>query len=239
MKLGVPYVIRYRDALPLLFERAQKDEVILVTKQDWRYERADGYRFHFHPNMSALRVKNLIKGESDSLVEVAKLHEGDYVLDCTLGMGADSIVASFAVGSTGKVVGLESQQQLALIVEHGLQTYKTNRTKLDEAMSRVQVIHANYREFLCQLPDDSYDVVVFDPMFRETIVTSSAMQVLKPLANPEALDPESVSEASRVARRAVLLKERAKSGEFERLGFTIVKESSHFAWGIIRKGDWR
>jgi 16S rRNA (guanine1516-N2)-methyltransferase len=148
-------------------------------------------------------------------------------------------VASYVVGEKGRVVALESEPVIAAIAGHGLQTYRTGRKALNEAMRRVEIVQARYQTYLKQLEDQSFDVVMFDPMFRETVKQSSAMQMLKPLANPEPLDPESVAEAVRVARRAVLLKERPKSGEFERLGFTIVKASSNYAWGVIRKGGYR
>jgi hypothetical protein len=96
------------------------------------------------------------------------------------------------------------------------------------------VIQADYRHFLRTLPDRSFDIVMFDPMFRQTILESTAMQMLRPLANSEPLDEASVREAVRVARRVVLFKERPESGEFERLGFTKARESSQFTWGVIR-----
>ncbi|SDY98977.1 class I SAM-dependent methyltransferase [Thermoactinomyces sp. DSM 45892] len=233
-ELAVPYKERHRLSLPGLFDQADRDEVILITKKGWRYERKDGHSFHFHPNTSALRIKNLARGESDSLVKFAELRSGDHVLDCTLGMASDAIVASYAVGDSGRVVGLESQPVLAQMVRQGLKTTITNRTRLDAAMRRVEVVGQDYRDTLPIMKDDSFDVVIFDPMFRSTIKSSSAMQVLKPLANPVPLDQESVQHAVRVARRLVMLKERPDSGEFERLGFTIVKASSQFAWGVIR-----
>lgn len=57
--------------------------------------------------------------------------------------------------------------------------------------------------------------------------------MLKELADPNPLDPDSVREAVRVARKRVVLKERLMSGEFERLGFRVVKEASNHAFGII------
>lgn len=220
-----------------LFRRLREREAVIVTKNEWRYENADGHTFSFHPNMSALRIKHLAQGQADPLVACAGLKMGDQVLDCTLGMGADAIVSAFAVGKQGRVVALESQPVIADLVKHGLETYKTDRTTLREAMRRIEVIQADYREYLQKLPDASFDVVMFDPMFRETVRASAAMQALKPIANPDPLDAESVQEALRVARRAVLLKERPQSGEFERLGFTIAKKASHYAWGVIRKGE--
>jgi hypothetical protein len=195
-----------------------------------------GHQFVFHPNMSALRIKQLEKGEPDSMVCVSGMKAGDYVLDCTLGMGADAIVASYVVGPSGKVVALESEPVIAAIVKHGLKTHETKRKALDQAMRAIEVVKVDYRSYLKQCEDHSFDIVMFDPMFRETVKASAAMQQLKPLANPAPLDEGSVREALRVARKAVILKERPKSGEFERLGFSIAKASSNYAWGIIQKG---
>lgn len=234
-KWKVTYVERQQDTLKELFRRLADDEAIIVTKDEWRYQHLNGHRFSFHPNMSALRIKHIKQGHKDPLVTCADLKPGDVVLDCTLGMGADAIVASYAVGSSGKVIALESQPVIAELVKHGLKNYQTKRSELKEAMRRIEVVQADYRHYLKKLPDGFVDVVIFDPMFRETVKASQAMQILKPLANPEPLDKESVQEALRVARRAVLLKERPQSGEFEHLGFTVAKKSSHYAWGIIRK----
>ncbi|MBH8598332.1 class I SAM-dependent methyltransferase [Thermoactinomyces sp. CICC 10523] len=235
--LGVRYISRERASLPDLFQQTGLERAVIVTKKEWRYEDKEGNQFFFHPNMSALRIKQLIGGDTDAMVSVAGMREGDRVLDCTLGMGADSIVASFAVGPSGRVVALESEPVIAAIVKHGLHSYQTQRKELDRAMRRVEVIQSDYRTYLKQCADESFDIVMFDPMFRETVKASAAMQQLKPLANPAPLDQESVAEAVRVAKKAVLLKERVKSGEFERLGFVVAKESSQFAWGVIRKGE--
>lgn len=234
-KWKVLYVERQRDSLEDLYKRVRDDEAVVITKTEWRYQHISGHTFAFHPNMSTLRIKHMKQGQIDSMVACAELKPGDHVLDCTLGMGADAIVSSFVVGREGKVVALESQPVIAELVKYGLKTYETKRNELQEAMRRIEVIQADYRVYLKQLSDDSMDIVFFDPMFRETVQASKAMQALKPIANPEPLDVKSLQEALRVARRAVLLKERPQSGEFERLGFSIAKKSSHYAWGIIRK----
>ena len=58
--------------------------------------------FFFHPNSAAFRFKRMINGEIDPLIEVAQLKVGDDFLDCTLGLGSDSIIASFVVGRKRK-----------------------------------------------------------------------------------------------------------------------------------------
>jgi len=235
-RFGWRYIARERNSLQDLFRRFDQSQAIVVAKNGWRYEDQEGNHFSFHPNMSALRIKQLKNGQKDLMVECAKMTTGDAVLDCTLGMAADAIVSSFVVGEKGKVVALESQPVIAAIVEHGLATYETDRKELQRAMRSVQVIHANYREVLPTLPDHSFDIVMFDPMFRKTVQKSAAMQQLKPLANPDPVDLASVQEAVRVARKAVLLKERRGSPEFQRLGFRVVKEAATYAWGI-KEGD--
>lgn len=233
-KLHVPYVKRNRAGMQELYQQYDP-EAVIVARNGWRYEHQNGHEFFFHPNMSALRIKHLGQGQADAMVEAAGLRVGDTVLDCTLGMGADAIVASYAVGESGKVIALESQTLIATLVEQGFQTYESDRTRLVQAMRRIEVRHGSYQEQLPTFPDQSVDIVLFDPMFRDTVRESAAMQALKPLANPTAIDEQSFSEAKRVARRAVLVKERPRSGEFARLGLEVIKESSHFSWGIWRR----
>lgn len=236
-QLGCPYIRREGHSIRDLYESWQMKQAIIVAKNGWRYEDQKGNRFSFHPNMAALRMKQLQMGQKDSMVECSGMKAGDAVLDCTLGMGADSIVASYIVGEQGKVVALESQPIIANIVKHGLATYETDRKTLQQAMRNITVLEEDYRSFLPSLDDSSFDIILFDPMFRETVKTSTAMQKLKPLANPEPLDLISVHEAIRVSRKAVLLKERRGSPEFDRLGFSIIREASTYAWGIIRKKE--
>lgn len=236
-KLRIPYIERGQETLSGLYRREQLTAAFVIAKGSWRYQEQSGYQFVFHPNMSLLRMKQIQNGQTDTMASCASLTEGDEVLDCTMGMGADAIVASAVVGSVGKVVALENRLVIATIVKQGLKTYQAKDTQLMDAMRRIQVLQADYRVYLPNCPDASFDVVLFDPMFRETIKESAAMQQLKPLADPTALDLKSVQEATRVARRVVLLKERRGSSEFARLGFTVIHEASGFAWGMRRSGQ--
>lgn len=231
--LSVPFVERERASLDKMYKQYGVGGILIVTKQGLRYESSGHPSFFFHPNLSVVRLKQWSKGENDAMVRAANLAEGDHVLDCTLGMGADAIVSSFVTGTSGRVVGLESEPLLACMVAEGLKTYCSGRRAVDEAMRRIEVINCNYQTYLAQEKSNSFDVVVFDPMFRKTVYESKAMQMLKPLANPSAVDEESVEHAVRVARKRVLLKERKNSSEFKRLGFKIIHQSSSYAWGVI------
>jgi len=231
-RLGVPYVDRERFPLAELMERNGADSAVVVTREGWHWEDREGRQFFFHPNMSVPRIKQLRQGNPDPLVTVSGMQPGDRVLDCTLGMGADAVVSAFVTGQT--VTGLESQPVIAELVSHGLKTYPAKNEELKKAMRSIEVVCTDYREFLPQCAKRSYDIILFDPMFRETVRASSGVQPLRLLANMDPLDPETVRHAVRVARKAVVLKERPQSGEFERLGFDIVKQSARFALGVIR-----
>ena len=89
-----------------------------------------------------------LPGSRTAWFRCAGLKEGDFVLDCTLGMGADSIVASYVVGEKGRVVALESEPVIAAIAGHGLQTYRTGRKALNEAMRRVEIVQARLSDLL-------------------------------------------------------------------------------------------
>lgn len=235
--LQIPYVERNNASLKDLFNKNNASEVIIVMKKKWTYQQRDGRTFFFHPNLSTLRVNQLRNGSTDSLISVAEIKTGDMVLDCTMGMGADSIVSSFVVGRTGGVVALESQKIIAHLVGHGLQTYTTGENHVDEAMRAIKVINEDYMIYLEQAANKSFDVILFDPMFRNTVYTSSAMQDLKLLANPSPVNSNCIENAKRVARKKIVLKERSNSTEFERLGFKVQKKTSSYAIGVIDVRD--
>ena len=66
--------------------------------------------FSNHENM--FRAKRMLRGEPDPFVEAAQVEPGDKLLDCTLGLGSDAIIASLAAGEQGEVCGIEKSPLL-------------------------------------------------------------------------------------------------------------------------------
>ena len=64
------------------------------------------------------------------------MESNDDVLDCTMGLGADSIVSSYVVNQ-GKVVCLESQWMIYWVVKEGLSLYNSDLKQMDQAMRRL------------------------------------------------------------------------------------------------------
>ncbi|GAA3327099.1 hypothetical protein GCM10020331_065720 [Ectobacillus funiculus] len=145
------------------------------------------------------------------------------LLDCTLGMASDSIMASYAVGEEGRVVGVEDNQYMAYLVARGLQQWDSGMTEMNEAMRRIQVVKKQpFSIFLRQCPDSSFDVVYMDPMFEESILEADGIRGLKHFALYDDVAEEAMLEAQRVAKQRVVLKDHFRSTRFERFGFFCV-----------------
>lgn len=214
----VPFVDRSDLSLEALFRKLCVDGMVVVSSKKVSYI-SGSQEFFFHPGLAILRIMELKNGKTDQMIKAMSLQSGDSVLDCTLGLGADAIVASFVAGAEGRVTGLESSPLIAALVRYGLSTYCEAEEDIVRAMRRVEVINADHKEYLADLPPRSFDVVYFDPMFRTPRLRSPAMNAIRMLANPEPVDRETISLALRTAVKKVVLKERRGSAEFERLGF--------------------
>ena len=217
-RLNIPFVERQNLSIEALAQLHNVRYVLIAKQNSLRLATVDNEIF-FHPSLAHLRIKNSLKGEGDRLIEAMGLQAGMKVLDCTLGLGADAIVESFAVGEEGSVVALEVNTYLAAVVGHGLQNFIDNNDNVVQAMRSVEVVNADYIDFLKDAVDDSFDVVYFDPMFRHPLERSTALNPLRDIADHRAVTLEAVAEACRVAKYRVVLKENAKSLEFKRLGF--------------------
>jgi 16S rRNA (guanine1516-N2)-methyltransferase len=191
----------------------------------------DGEGHHgFHGGMAHLRRLRLAAGEGDTFVRMAELRSGDAVLDCTLGLGQDALVASRAVGPSGRVVGVEKSLALYALVSEGLKTYE-----LGPDSCPVEVVHADAREYLGSLPAGSFDIVFFDPMFGRPRRAQPGFDVLRRFADYAPLTPELLTEGRRVARRWVVVKGARYSDDLRKLGLQPEPgpRSTDVVWGRL------
>lgn len=190
----------------------------------------------FHPNSAAFRLKRMMNGEADPLIDVAQLKNGDSFLDCTLGLGSDSIIASFVVGNSGKVQGIEGDKDVAFITGRGFKSYDAKSDALQKAMQRVQVIHMDAINFLESQPDASWDIVYIDPMFSAPIEESSNFTPLRKVGLQSILTEKWLAEAKRVSKRRVVIKDRFDSPIFDAFNFNRrIRPNTKFHFGFIVK----
>lgn len=195
----------------------------------------EGEKFYYHPSMAKNRISLYRKkGVKDPFINACQLDNGDKLLDCTLGLGADALVAAY-FNPDGQIISLESSPIIASIVKWGMKLYNSKLIWLDEAIKRIEVINIDYLTYLQLIPDKSFDIIYFDPMFRNPLLKSAPLTPLRLLANHLPLSPDSIVEACRVARKRVVIKELAGSSEFDKLGITTFASSPNnkITFGII------
>lgn len=230
--LNYPYIERKKRSINRL--QSDYDSAVLIAGR----ERFELYRvgttnpFFFHPNSAAFRLKRALKGETDPLLEVAQLQVGDSFLDCTLGLASDSILAAHAVGIEGQIVGIEGDRDIAFIVKEGLKSFEARFLELQEAMERIVVRQTTALEFLKNEGDKSWDVVYIDPMFHAPIEESGNFTPLRDIGLHHELTQEWMTEAYRVCRRRVIVKDHFRSPIFKAYGLQqIIRPNTKFHFG--------
>jgi len=226
----LPFVHRRRkEALgDLLTHHA---EALLVCERE-RVTLADAQgSIHFHPGLAHLRIRSLDAGDPlDTFGRITELKEGERVLDCTLGLAQDALVAARLVGPTGKVVGLEKSLPLFVMVSEGMAHHDPGPRS-----ARVEVLLADAGEFLRRQEAGAFDLVYFDPMFEKPRAAQPSFELLRRHADYSPLTPEVLAEAKRVARRLVVVKGSRYSQDLRKLGLTPItlSRTADIAWGKL------
>ena len=235
--LGLPFFPRPLHGTMEQFLREKGLKAVLVATHQGPQVCTEEGILRYHPSMGVPRIRNLKRGGTDHLVQACQLQRGMRVLDCTLGLAADAVVASFVTGPEGKVVGLEASPVLYWAVSQGLQHYVIEDQDITESLHRIQARLGRAEDLLPAFPADSFDVVYFDPMFRKPVGNSASMQPLRPASYHKSLDPSMIRAALRLAPR-VVVKERdedllrslgareIQGGKYSRIRYGIIEREA-------------
>ena len=208
-----------------------KPWVLVVDSRGLSCHTGGGVLF-FHPNMAAVRLRQLKSGQTDKMLLAMGLEEGQSMLDCTAGLCSDSLVAAWQTGEKGRVVALEQSLPVFLVVKTGLEQVNSE-SRFAAMAGRIELKHQDFRNYLDKCPANSFDVVYFDPMF-DVPVDSASMAPLRPLAGYLQLTSKDIQAAARVARCRVVVKQRSFY-DFSHLGLnrTLGSRSRTTAYGIL------
>ncbi|WP_144513207.1 class I SAM-dependent methyltransferase [Bacillus sp. FJAT-22090] len=233
-ELSLAYVKRQKKSVQKMHKELQANLLVVGKERLELYIFGSTTPFFFHPNSAAFRMKRILNGDKDVLLEALDLQSGDRFLDLTAGLCSDSILAAYAVGENGVVDACEKDTMVAYIVRHGLETYETESIGLRKSMQQIHIIHQDAIDYLKQQDSDSYDVVYMDPMFEEVIEESSNFEALRQAGVHETVSDEWITEAKRVAKKRVVLKAHFRSPLFEKYDFErLTRLTSKFHYGVI------
>lgn len=226
---ALPYLPRGNQSLDALIQ--QHSTVLLLSSERLSCHTQAG-EFFLHPNMAAVRIKLLRQGKEDIMLRAMDLRPGDSVLDCTAGLCADSLVAKYRGGEGGRVVALERSLPVYIVAKHGLENY-SGPERFQELAAGIELVHADFQGYLAALPEKSFDVVYFDPMFDSPVLKASALLSLRPLAWHQPLVKTDIDLAARVARHRVVVKQRSFY-DFSQLGLELASgQNRNIAYGYL------
>lgn len=227
------YISREKRSIQQIINLYHETVIVVGYDRLFLYKKNAETPIFFHPNSAMFRCKAILSGQDDAFIKASGLFEGMSLLDCTAGLGSDSIVASLVVGNNGRVQAIEGSEHVILL-QQGLQNWKSNYEEIDAAMRRISVIPNRYEHVLSHLKDNAVDVVYFDPMFEDSILASDGVSGIKQVALYDGLSENMMMEAKRVARKRVILKDSWKSTRFEQFGFQQqIRKTSKFHYGVI------
>lgn len=209
IELDAEYLPRLNKSIETLLRENNLDYIIVVERQQviLRGETT----ISWHPSMAVPRIKAFREGKIDPMLEAMDLKQGYSVLDCTLGLASDALVAAYAAGPSGRVIGLEASKYLAFLTKWGLNNYPLQNKHLAVARAGITVLNRHYQAYLSEQEADSFDIVYVDPMFGYALKKSASLNVLRPLAIHEDVTLEHIKAALRVAKYRVVMKQNAKS----------------------------
>ena len=202
---GLRLVERHRGSVAQA--RGEAGTVLVRTAEGLVAESGRG-RLTFHQGTAAKRLRALRHRETDPLVRAGELRAGDRVLDATLGLGRDTLVAAWVIGSEGEVLGVEADLVLAVLATEGF-AGDVPRT----GSAPVRVRHGDSRQVLADMAaaGEHVDVVLLDPMFTDPRASDHGFDLARDHTVPTPLTPDWVALARAVAGRwVVVTAERAR-----------------------------
>ncbi|MCY0876410.1 MAG: class I SAM-dependent methyltransferase [Firmicutes bacterium] len=237
---NVPYVKRSGRAIQrLLADTGLHD--LGVYEQAGRirlYGQGFSEPFFYHPGVALLRVKQLLRGDADRLLEAARIRAGDRVLDATAGLCADTVVLSHGVAEQGRCLAVEANPLVAFVVAAALQGDQTGFAPFDSAMRRIDLRCGTWGEALRILPARTVDIVYFDPMFAGSQLDSPGIRPLRALAKEGGVSREDVEAARQIATRGVVVKDVRPGPLLRALDLEPIRRSGQSTWYSFAPSAW-
>ena len=222
--MHMTYIKRGKSSIPSLFVAHQCEYIAVLASSGLTIHFPENHQHTFHLSMAQLRILRLQRGEGDHLVNAVQaildkkglsINDLFTFLDCTIGLGSDSIIVSYSYPQA-QINGLEGSFPIWLATTYGLEHYVHSEDSVTNALRRIKVQHETYENYLPSLPDNNVDIIYFDPMFEVPVEESPQFKPLRGHTVESHIDDHIMAEAMRVARYGVIIKERPFSSVFQK-----------------------
>ncbi|WP_251422179.1 class I SAM-dependent methyltransferase [Veillonella agrestimuris] len=225
LEFSLSYVERAKRPLQELLTISQP--VAVVGNQDLTIHFNEDQRHSFHLSMAQLRLLRIDKDGDDHLVSAVNqlIHNKDAsdhgsvqnlsMLDCTLGLGGDSIILSYAFPNAS-IESIEGSFPIWLATTYGLQNFHHEKDDVTAALRRITTIHGDFRDILAKKEKKSVHIIYFDPMFERPIEESPQFKPLRGYTVESTITDAVMMQSKEVARLGVIIKERPSSSIFRR-----------------------
>lgn len=221
--MHMTYIKRGKTSIPALFGKYQCEYIAVLAGSGLTIHFPENQQHTFHLSMAQLRILRIERGEGDHLVNAVQtildrkgLHEGETFtfIDSTIGLASDSIIVSYAFPNA-QIQGLEGSFPIWLATSYGLEHYIHNDQTVTNALRRITIKYATFEKYLPKLPDNSIDIIYFDPMFEVPVEESPQFKPLRGHTVESHIDDKIMAQAMRVATYGVIIKERPFSSVFQ------------------------
>ncbi|WP_251453949.1 class I SAM-dependent methyltransferase [Veillonella intestinalis] len=232
--LQLPYVPRNGLSLPRLQEQFEGEDILILSKQGPKLYTGEGKAHEFHLSMAQLRIIAYDRGQRDHLIAALGSKPIHSFLDCTVGLGSDSLLVAYARPEINHLVALEGNPLLAYVTNYGCRHFTHKSELVTKALRRIHVCATRYETFLKQARTNSFDIVYFDPMFEVPVNDSPQFLSLRGHVLATPMTEAMLVEAKRVARNRVIIKERPFSSIFKTWVPTYIEGGtySNVAYGV-------
>ena len=114
-----------------------------------------------------------------------------------------------------QITGLEGSLPIWLTTSHGLAHYIHSEDSVTNALRRIKVNHDTFEHYLPNLPDNSIDIIYFDPMFEVPVEESPQFKPLRGHTVESHIDDKIMEELCVLPRMVLLLKNDPFSSVFQ------------------------
>ncbi|MBO8140193.1 MAG: class I SAM-dependent methyltransferase [Thermosipho sp. (in: Bacteria)] len=237
-KLAKEYNVRYinRRHLSEKLKKKEIDFYYVVDKDLMLSIKWGNNEFFFHQGIAKIRMENVNHGEKDYLIESIKPSMDSIVYDATCGLASEALLLAYF---SKKVIATEGSVHVYRIVKWGLERYTSNVEWINEAKNKIELIHANYKEYIRKINDNFFESVYCDPMFENPIYQSNSINPLRNFAVYENLNIDDIEEMIRIAKKRVVIKTNIKDSLYKNIKFLFDEEylskKSGVVYGVIKK----